>query len=87
MTIPKIRPSLMRILQWRVGFSEIGRMAREGTISPADWLGYQHIWRWAAPRHSFPASLHHDAFVVKYGLNAYQRRINKVRQAVGLPPI
>ncbi len=77
----------MQLLTWQLTRRDIERMHQAGSISKADWLGYKHIWRWVTPRFDCVDGLHHEAFVMRYGQNAYQRRINTVRQAIGLPPL
>jgi hypothetical protein len=55
-----------------------------GHISDRVWAVFQRVWEWRGPLLS---SWRQDVFYNRYGKERYYAKINKTRQAFGVPPI
>jgi hypothetical protein len=59
---------------------------RNGYLPEIEWRWFLFLWTWCAPRFSGPAGLAHDHAWKKLGKEAYEQRVNRVRDWAGLPP-
>jgi hypothetical protein len=62
--------------------NEVNEMRTRGQLSTREWEGFVFLWLWVEPRHH----VKHKEFEERCGVEAYWRRINRVRGLLGLVP-
>lgn len=71
----------------RYPFNLVMQMRRNGEVTEKVWRSYQRVAWWSAVRHMGKPARDQQDFEARFGRRAMIQRINKSRQAIGLPAI
>jgi hypothetical protein len=66
----------------KYSMNQVTRFYYEGRISDREYNRFCGAWLWGA---AHLASMEHDRFYALHGKDAYYRRINRMRRALGAP--